>query len=875
VSIREFLRRTQADAELDEEIQAHLAMAIRDRVERGEDPSEAKAAALREFGNRGLVKEATRDVLGWNALERVFQDLRYGFRGLRRSPVFTLVALTSLALGIGANTAIFSLANAVLFRLLPVRDPGTLVELLQQYPGEPRRNGYWSWNDLEHFSGHNTVFSEIIGTAFDNILRVQTENGAPQNLVGEYVTSNYFDKLGVQPVFGQTVELNSDHEDSAVVSWRFWHESLQADPKAIGKRIFVANQPMTVIGVAPAEFVGLRVETTTDLWLPLTRRDKRMSLLARLRPSATVSDARSEMEVLYQFTKRERLSQSGDPLVRKLKVHVEHAGSGLNSLRDRFGRSLIILLCIVGTLLLITCANIAGLLLARGTAREREFALRAGLGAKRGRLMGQVFTESLLLATCGALLGIFVAYLGSQTLVHLLMTGRIGQRAYLHVQPDWHLALFAVGLTILTGLLFGAAPAIRAGRAMPSAALRQSGATGSKSNRRAAKILVAAQIALSALLLSTGALFVIHLSNLEGADLGFKRDRILLVTVDTSSNEYSRQYLNTAFHEILTRLRQIPKVSTVAVVSPTPLSGAGASGFIAVEGLVESPADRQWIHISYISPGYFQTIGSPILDGRDFRGQDELHPRVAIINQSLARRYFRGQNPIGRHITLFHVTLDPEPKTYEVIGMTSDAHYYEIREPESSGVYLPAFHDRVTSANNFIVKTRVRPTEVTRDITSAIRERLPKISILQTTTLAAQIDSSILLERLIATLSGWFAIIGLILASIGIYGLLAYIVAEETNAIGIRMALGATTGRVQSAMFFETLVIAIGGLALGIPLAMGGRYFASRLVQDLQVSSMLPIALGAIGIALGVFIAAYVPVRRASRVDPSQALRHE
>lgn len=878
MNIWQLFRRNRLDDDLDQEIQAHLAMAARDRIERGEEPQGAEVAARREFGNVTLVKETTRDILGWNKFERLIQDVRYALRGFRRTPGFTAVAIASLALGVGANTAIFSLMNAAMFQSLPVRDPGRLVELLQKYPGEPRGNGYWTWNDYLHFRDYNTVFSAIVGTSIDNRLRTQTHNGAPQRAIGEYVTPNYFSDLGVQPAMGRLIGAEDDRssQDVAVVSWNYWKDMLHADERVIGERVFVQNQPVTVIGMAPRSFVGPRVEAATDVWMPRKRSQDTLALLARLKPGITLEQARAEMAVLYQFTIAERSSRSDDPQVRKLKVEVEPAGNGFNSVRDRFGKPLLVLMSIVAVLLLLTCVNIAGLLLARGTARAREFAVRVGLGASRSRLVTQVLTESLLLSISGTLIGILLAYFGADALMRMLASGRLAEQIYLRVQPDLHLLLFTVGIVIATGLLFGLVPALNAVRSTPMSALRQTGSTGqTRSKRLFGKSLVVVQVALSVLLLSAGGIFIAHLWKLKHAFLGFRRDHVLLVTVDPSSSGYSEPRLSSGYQEVIARLQHISGVRSVALCAPTPLSGAGASGFVNVQGYQESAADRRWIEISYISPNYFHTIGSPLLEGRDFNSQDQLRPRVAIINETFAHHYFAHRDPIGSHITLFHVTLDPEPKTYEIIGVAADAHYTDIREPQHSGVYLPAFHDGRVSADSFVLRTDTDPQDIVRDVRAEVREALPNVSVFRIITLNAQIDASIVPERLIATLSGFFASLGALLAGIGIYGLLAYTVARRTNEIGIRMALGATTGSVRRMILGDSLAVVLAGLAAGIPLAIAGRFLASKLVQDITVETAIPIASGAIVMLTGALIASYIPVRRAAHVDPMQALRHE
>ncbi|HWF48638.1 MAG TPA: ABC transporter permease, partial [Bryobacteraceae bacterium] len=561
MSIWRLLRRNRPDEDLEQEIQAHLAMAVRDRVDAGEEPQAAEAAALREFGNRTLVKETTREMWGWSSFERFLQDVRYALRGLRRNPGFAAMVIASLALGIGANTAIFSLMNTVMFRLLPVQSPGELVELLQKYPDEPRGNGSWTRNSYLHFCKYNTVFSGLIATSFDNLLRLQTENGEPQRAIGEYVTGNYFPVLGVNPALGRLIgpEDNPEGPAVAVVSWSCWRDKLHEDPRIVGERIFVQNQPVTVIGVAPPSFVGPRIEAATDVWMPRKPSQEGLVLLARLKPGVTLKPARAEMAVLYRFTIEERAAHSSDPLVRKLKVEVEPAGDGLNTVRDIFSKPLVILMCIVGLLLLITCVNIAGLLLARGAAREREFAVRMGLGAGRSRLIRQVLTESLLLSISGALIGVLLAPFGVAALTSMLASGRIGEQVHLRISPDLHVLFFTAGIAIATGLLFGLAPALNAVRSTPESALRQTGGTGeTRSKRFFGKSLVAAQVALSVLLLSIGGLFIAHLWNLEHTYLGFRRDHVLLVTLDPSNSGYSGPRLLSGYQELLGRLKQIP-----------------------------------------------------------------------------------------------------------------------------------------------------------------------------------------------------------------------------------------------------------------------------------------------------------------------------
>jgi len=866
--------RHKRDQELQEELQAHLAMAIRDRIERGEDPREAELAARREFGNRTLIEESTREVWGWTAIQQASQDLRYALRGMRRSPGFTAVAIASLALGIGANTAIFSLMYTVMLRALPVSHPEQLVELLQKYPGEPRGNGWWSRKSFEYYRDNNHVFSAITGMSIDNVARLQSAGAEPETKVSEFVLENYFTELGIQPVLGRMIGPKDD-PGCAVLSWTLWTSRFHQDPNVLGKQITVNDAPAVIIGVAPREFTGLRVNARTDLWLPV-KPNAGLALVARLKPGVTIAQARAEMALLFRFTIEERATGSKDPQIHKLQVELEPASMGLSGLRDRVGQPLTILMAVVGVLLLLACLNIAGMLLARSASRSREMALRLGLGASRGRLVRQMLTESLLLSLAGTLAGAVVAYAGTALLLPVLDSGRDHERIQLNVHTDSTVLLFSAGIAIVTGLLFGLAPAWSAFRCSPAFALRQTGrSTETTFSRFVGKGLLAAQVALSVLLLSSASLFIAHLAQLKTADLGFRRDHVLLVRLDPSRSGITGEKLAAVYRGLLTRMETIPGVSAVSLSAPTPLHGAGASGFGSVEGFHERPEDRRWISISYVAPKYFETLGTPILKGRDFTFQDQKNPRVAVINQTVAQHFFPDSDPIGKRITMENVTLSREPATYEIIGVSANAHYMEIKEPERRSIYLPAFRGDRVIAGTFVLRTYVRPESIAEVVKKVVRDSASRIHIAQVTTLETQIDASIVLERLMAMLSGFFALLGALLAGIGLYGLLAYSVTRRTSEFGIRMALGATSGGVIRIILKEALLIVSVGLMLGVPMAIWGRTLAATLVQDLTTGSAASFALGAIAIILVALMAAYVPALRAARVDPMESLRHE
>jgi len=811
----------------------------------------------------------------------LWQDLRYALRGIGRSPGFTAVAVLSLAMGIGANTAIFSLIHTLMLRSLPVPEPERLVEFLNRYPGDPPLNVF-SWQSYEYFRDHNHVFSGLTGVR-PSRFHVRGEGLEPETVDGEVAIGNFFRMLGVKPAIGRLIDPGDDRAGAAdstvaVVSWSYWKNKFNLDPAILGRRIVVEDVPVTVVGVTPREFFGVQVGVRPDIWVPLaveslTHRPGPLQLIGRLRPGVSIEQARAEMAVLFQWTLEERTRASKDPLQHQLKFMVEPAGAGLaTGLRDRFAKPLAALMAVVGLLLLIACTNLANMLLARGAARRHEMAVRVALGAGRFRLMRQVLTESLLLSAMGGLLGIFLAYSGAGALVRIMMSGRppIGPRIEIQVHPDVQVLLFTGGVALLTGLLFGLAPAWNAFASGLASSLREAGRAGeTRLGRLFGKSLVVAQVALSVGMLSAAGLFIGHLSNLERIDLGFRRDHVLLVTLDPSRSGYSGEQLSLAYQELLERLETIPGVRSATISAPTPISGAGASRFVTVEGHLERPEDRRYISVSWVAPKYFETLGTPLLVGRDFSFTDRGRPRVAIVNQAMASYYFAGGNPIGKHFT-----FDGESQPYEIVGVAGDAKYQEIREAARRTIYLNTFQFP-QPAPDFAVRTSIDPEAVGPAVRRTVRALLKTVPVVRVTTLAGQVDASIVPERLIATLSGLFGALGSLLAAIGIYGLLAYTVARRIREIGIRMALGATPGAVSRMVLGEALGMSCGGLAIGVVIAYWGKRLAGSLIHDLSVESAFPIAFGAVTMIAITLLAAYVPARRAARVDPIEALRYE
>jgi predicted permease len=604
-------RKGQQDRHLGEEIESHLQLHIDDNLRAGMSPEEARRQAMLRLGGVDQTVEAYRDQRGFPLLDSVLQDLRYGFRVLRRNPGFAMVAMFTLALCIGANTAIFSLVNVVMLRLLPVQHPEQLVELLQKYPGYPRGSLGWSSQSYENLRDNNHAFSELTGTSFDNIARVRTEDSEPEVVVCEFVVGNFFPTLGVKPAIGRLIGSNDTFDKVAVgvavVSWSYWNSRFHLDPAVLGKQIVVNGQPMVIIGVAARGFWGIRAESRTDVWVPRERTDGISHLLGRLRPDVSIKQVRAEMFVLYQSTLEEIAKTNKDPLVRQRTIEVEPAGTGLARIRDYYAKPLIALTAIVGLLLIIGCSNLASLLLARAVARQREMAVRVSLGAGRGRLIRQVLTESWLLSLMGTLFGIVFAYVSTGVLVRIIGSGREHERFALHVQPDLHLLIFTVAATLVTGLLFGMPTALQSFRTGRASAMRQAGAISeTKGSRLFGKSLVASQVAFSIVLLTAATLFVGNLWHLENLDLGFSHGHVLLLSLDPEQGGYKPEQLPRLYQDLLSRLQAIPGVLSASISGVTPIQGAGFGGhFVSAEGYQERPEDRRR---GFLEPGCSQVL---------------------------------------------------------------------------------------------------------------------------------------------------------------------------------------------------------------------------------------------------------------------------
>ncbi len=842
------------------------------------------------------------------------QDLRYALRVFRQNPGFTAVAVLSLALGIGANTAIFSLINAVLLRYLPVRSPEQLV-ILARNPARPMTSA--NYPDYLYLRDNAKSYSGLIAYSGAWAWGFAAE-GQPTQLAGvSLVSGNYFDVLGVTPALGRMFNAEDNNTEGAhpdaVLSHGFWMRGFGGDTGVIGRRVRINGSPFTVVGVSRAGFTGAEVGVSPDIFLPIvmmrnvnpTARDWNtrffwwLTAMARLKPGVSPAQANAELVVLRERieandprNRRAAPSWDKDRAIRQRGVVLPGA-NGFAFMRNMVQKPLLILMVVVGVVLLIACANVANLLLARAAARQREIAIRLSVGAARWRLVRQLLLESVLLSVLGASAGVAFAFGG----VRLLMSfaPRRGFPITLDFTPDWRVLLFLFAVALVAGTLAGLAPALRATRPEILPCLKSETAPLGFGGRRfdLRKALVVVQIALSVLLIAGAALLVRSLMNLRGLDPGFRRENVLLVSVDPALIGYKTQQVKSFYDRVVAETQRMPGVRSASAASILPLGGMRWNGDVTVEGYKRKPDERPYVDFNSVTPRFFETMGIPILLGRDFRAQDiplvaverpeKFNPameddwrgdfaRVALVNETFARRYFAGQSPVGRR---FSQGMEYRAgKSFEIIGVVRDARYFGLREPVEPMVYAPAW----TSASErmwLCIRTTGEPAALVTHIRQKVREIDPGLWIAHVRTLEQNLDENIVQERMVATLSGLFGLLALALAAVGLYGVMAHAVARRTREIGIRMALGAPRRQVLWMVLRDALVMVAAGTAAGIPAAL----VLSKLVASLLfgVSPQDPATLAAAIVVLVAVAAAasWLPARRASTVDPMDALRYE
>jgi len=895
---RALWKRRQLESDLEEELAFHLAMRERKNQEAGVTES-----AQRSFGNPALVKEDLRDQWTFRSIETFWKDLRYAARMLRRSPGFTLVAIASLAIGIGANTAIFTVADAILLKSLPVRHPEELRVVL--WAGEerfPSHSGYttttrsgvrvsssFPYPMYQEFAGSVPQFSDLMGFASSQVTVIA---GAQSHYAGaELVTGNFFGGLGVTPLAGRSITPEDDRASAApvaMISYRYWERHLGLEREAVGRTIFINGRPVTIIGIVPRAFLGIEPGAAPDLFLPiaftrafsgvwydLENEDKAwVQIMGRLRTGASEKQATAGLGAVMQRASVEdekKRGMKGKPW----RPVLENGARGIQLLRDEALPKLLVLSTVVGLVLLIACANLANLLLARSVARRREIAVRLSIGAGRRRLIRQLLTESLLLAGLGAGLGLALAVPLAKSV--LSVAGR--EDIVVDANLDWRALLFTGAAATVTALLFGLMPAFRATQVDLTPALKagSGGALGSSSQLLVSRLLIAGQVALSTVLLTGAGLFVRTLANLSGVDPGFQAQKLLLFSVDGSQSGYQGDKLLGLYERIREKVAEIPGVRAATLSDVALISGSGSNGDLTIPGYRPKNGGTAMAYELRVGSHFLTTMKIPIVLGRDLDNRDgPKAPRVAVINETLARNYFAPESPVGQIFYSGHPkNLRPQDQI-EIVGICKDAKYETLKNDTQPTVYLPYQQDRdLSSGMTFELRTALPPMAIAGAVQRAVAEIDRNVPVAEMRTQEEQIRMTLGTERMFAGVVGSFGVIAALLAAIGLYGVMAYTVARRTNEIGIRLALGAGRGDVQWMVLRESLWMVAAGLVVGIPAALALTQLVREALYGIQPNDPVSfVAAGALMVTVAA-VAAWIPARRAARVDPMRALRCE
>jgi putative ABC transport system permease protein len=827
-------------------------------------------------------------------------DLRLAVRGLKRSPLFAIVAILSVALGIGANTAIFTLIDQVLLRKLPVTNPDELVMLYQQGPHNGSNMGtrMHSYPIYQEYQKRAEPLSEVlcrrlvsVSASIDN----QTER-----LDAEMVSGNFFTMLGVKPALGRV--LSSEEDDRVyqghpvvVLGYDYWIRRFAGDRSVIGKKILVNNYPMTIVGVSAAGFAGLDPARAPQIRIPILMkpvivpewewvyldnpRTRWVQVFARLNPGYTIESARAPLQGLFTQI---RTYESTLPSAKDWSAYdreqflrgrllIERADVGFSGLRNEFSTSLLVLMCMVGLVLLIACANVANLLIARGIMRQQEIAIRLSLGASRRQLVRQLLVESLVLSIVGGALGVLLSVALTRALLALVPSE--GSPLLIQPTPDARILLFTSALTLITGVVFGLLPALRASRPDPWSTLKDTVGTvaGSSGSLYLRKGLVAAQVALSFLLLFGAGLFVRSLQNLQTTDTGVAMDNLVTFEVSPALSGYDAPRTVDFYQRLLERLRSAPGVRSASLASVGILAGNEWDSTMSVEGHQAQDGEDMQAFMNGLSPGYFETMQIPFLEGRDFNRLDiKREAGVAIVNRRFAEHFFKGKSAIGKHVGWGD---GPDTKlNIEIVGVVADSLYEGPREGVRRQAFVPNYGN---GGVNFYVRTHTASSAAFGLIRNEIKQLDSSMPVYGMKTLEAQLDETLLNDHLIALLSGGFGLLATVLASVGLYGVMAFVVARRRKELGLRLALGADPGKVLWLVMKEVVVLLLIGLAIGVPAALGlGQYVSSQLYgiepNDPWIAGATVALLASVSAVAGM-----IPARRASRIDPILALRYE
>ncbi|MFZ3245205.1 MAG: ABC transporter permease, partial [Candidatus Acidiferrales bacterium] len=907
--VRGVLGKRHSDRALDEELQTHLVLLIEQNMERGMSPEAARREAKLSLGGADQIKESVHDHRGLPFLDSLAQDVRFALRMLRKNPGFTIVAVLTLALGIGASTAIFSLIDAVMLRSLPVRNPQQLLILHWTAVNQPTTRSSYDWSSCPGVSDdptappHGCTFSfpmfdqlrarqDIFSDICAFIAAPQkhlTTSGSVSMANGFLVSGDFFATLRTRAILGRTLD-PADDEPTAkpvvMLSYAFWRSRFGGDPSIVGKSILVEKTPFTVIGIVAPGFAGLNPGLPDDLWMPLSSQSsvapyfpKRtaanslwLEMMARLRPGVSMSQAQSALSVIFAASTTSGSSAMFKPNDAP-RIELTSAAHGLTSLRHEFSQPLFFLMASVGIILLIACANVGGLSLARASSRRQEFAMRFTLGATRIRLMRQLLTESLLTSLLGAALGILLAYWSASALAAFLSANWF-LPIDVDVRPDRMVLAFTIAVAVLAAILFGLAPALQGARVDLAPALKGGSNTSNFAARRLSfgSLLVVAQVALSIVVLAGAGLLVRTLVNLQQMKAGFETDHLLLFSVDMTMAGYSTFGDDARVFQLdrslQARLAALPGVTSVSYSMVSLLSGGYmTSDFKFPDAPLSSSFSGDELPVG---PDFFETMRIPLLSGRTFTAADfqsSAKPKPAIINQSFAKRLFGNENPLGRGIS----EGDSKTAQWQVIGVAADAKYDSLRKAIAPTVYTMEKH----GGAEFELRTKANPKVLIPLVRDAVNRVNSSLLLSDFKTQDEQIDQLLYQERLVAGLSSLFGVLALVLACIGLYGLLAYEVARRTREIGIRMALGAQRDAVLRLFVRKGIALTIMGAGIGLAVAAGATRFLQSLLYAVKPTdpfTFIGVAIVLLAVAL---LACYIPARRAMKVDPMVALRYE
>jgi predicted permease len=895
-------RRKQLDRDFDEELQAYVELVSAESVRAGVNPEEAQRDTHRAMGGAQQVIQNVRDVRAGVWLERLAQDVSYGVRTLAKNPAFTLVAMATLALGIGANTAMFSLLDQVVLRLMPVRDPEKVV--IVRETGNHYGNSYGpntiSWPMFEDLRDHNQVFSGMF-CRFPATVDIGYGDRTAQ-ISAELVSGSYFSILGVGTALGRPIAPDDDavpdSKPVVVLSYSFWQSYFNGDRTVVGRTIGLNRLAMTVIGVAQPGFDGVELGVPAKVFVPimlktemtprsdgLKDRPRRLSWVSaygRLKPGVSLEQAQLslqpvmhsilEMESLQPEFTRNATTEDRELLLRN---RVELLPGAENGLREYMRKPLLLLVALTGAVLLLACANLANLLLARATAREREFAVRLAIGAGRARIVRQLLLESLLLAGAGTILGLALAFLADRILLRIYLPEDAAAEFAVSPIPDGRVLAFVVGIMLLTSLVFGLLPSVRGSRTEITLALKDRSGALSAGGISLRRLLVGVQVTLSLVLLFGAGLFVRTLRNLEKLGPGFPTDRLLTFTINPSLSGYTDEQTESFFERLNVSLETMPGVTSVGLSAMSLLKGYAWQNAIVGKDFEGAPIEQQPV-LNNVSPDYFATLGIPLLAGRAMTPRDHasLKYTVAVINEGFARRYFPGRNPIGQRFGLVNdmQTVTPD---IEVIGVIPDRKYRDLRETPPPQAYFPYYEDVKFRGMTIYLHTQAEPHLLEDALRERMRQFDPHVPVVDLETVNEQIGFSLRTERLVASLSAVFGGVATLLAVIGLYGVMAYAVSRRKREIGIRMALGALRGNVIGMVMREVFLLIGAGLVAGATLALALADLIQSQLFGLNPRDPFTLFGSAIVLTVAAGLAGFIPALRASGVDPTTALRQE